>query len=404
MAPQAPAPTPAPAFHRAVKYEQKLRLALCGPTGSGKTYTALLLAQELAQDGRVALIDTEHQSASLYADLFDFDTLQLTTFAPKAYITAIRQAAEAGYAALIIDSLSHAWMGKDGALDQVDRAGARMGGNKFAAWRDVTPQHNNLVDAMLSAPMHVIATMRSKMEYILEPVVKEGREVLVPKKVGMAPVQRDGVEYEFTLVGEMDINHTLVITKSRIGGLADQVIHKPDAEVAKAIMQWLHGAPEPAPEPAPSVPPAGTPPVPSTNGIVAMPQAAFWAEQGKRGLKGDKQKLAYRYLGIPDDTEHPLTEHWLKPAQEWGLTRDEAYGIAHRLIGEVLAEATLQKNSGEAKPVAAALAVVQPRARLRAEAERKGVREASAASASSAANGQAPLPVEDLEPSRPKGT
>lgn len=245
-------------FKPAVKYAQRLRLALCGPTGSGKTYTALVIAQELAgPDGLVGVIDTEHGSASLYSDEFTFQTLELTSFEPKKYVSAIREAEAAGITVLIIDSLSHAWMGVGGALDQVDKAGARMGGNKFAAWRDVTPQHNELVDAILSAKMHIICTMRSKMEYILEEKVKDGRTTVVPRKVGMAPIQRDGVEYEFTLVGEMDINHSLVITKTRINALDGVVVSKPDKDIAVTILGWLHG--ETRPEPAATAPEAATP-------------------------------------------------------------------------------------------------------------------------------------------------
>lgn len=375
-------------FKRAIKYEQKLRLALCGPTGSGKTFTALVIAQELTgPEGRVGVIDTEHGSASLYSDEFSFDTLELTSFAPKKYIDAIREAATAGIKVLIIDSLSHAWMGVDGALDQVDKAGARMGGNKFAAWRDVTPQHNALVDAILSAPMHIICTMRSKMEYILEEKVKDGRTTVVPRKVGMAPIQRDGMEYEFTLVGEMDINHSLVVTKTRINALDGLVVSKPDKDIAVTILGWLHGETRPEPEapaaaeatPAPATtngakpaPRKGAPtaadipteraegtPTPPNADPEATARAAFWANQGKRKLNRENGQV-YRYLGIPTDGEHPLTAHWLEPCDAAGLSRPEAYKLADTCIGDVLKEANKAKDDGESSPLATALSVVQP--------------------------------------------
>lgn len=242
-------------FAPAVKHERKLRLALCGPTGSGKTYSALAIGKAIAGEGAVALIDTEHKSSSLYADEFAFDKLDLASFDPRRYIEAIEAAAKGGYAVLIIDSLSHAWSGIDGALEMVDNAARRQKGNSYVAWRDVTPLHNQLVEAIVRAPMHVIVTMRSKMAYILEEQTRDGRTTQVPKKVGMEPIQRAGVEYEFDVVGDMDLNNTLVISKSRLKVLAGQVVNKPGRKVGEQIVEALSGEappPEPDPEPAPS--------------------------------------------------------------------------------------------------------------------------------------------------------
>src|SRR5690606_13915360 len=134
-----------------------------------KTYTALQLAKGLAgPNDRIAVIDTENNSAALYADEFEFDVLNLDTFSPEVYIQAIRAAEAAGYDVLIIDSLSHAWMGKEGALEQVDKAARRYQGNTYAAWRDVTPMHNALVEAMVRCKCHLIVTMRAKTEYVVE--------------------------------------------------------------------------------------------------------------------------------------------------------------------------------------------------------------------------------------------
>jgi hypothetical protein len=220
-------------FQRATKRQAKLRLALDGPSGSGKTYSALAIASALSE--RIALIDTEHGSASKYAgDPFDFDTLMLESFEPRTYVQAIQAAEAAGYQVLIIDSLSHAWSGKGGALEQVDaRAGTK--GNKFSAWRDVTPMHNELVDAMLGAGMHVIATMRTKTEYAVE----EDRGKVSIRKLGLAPVQRDGIEYEFDVVGDLDLAHNLHVTKTRCRRLDDAIICEPGAQLAKALGDWL---------------------------------------------------------------------------------------------------------------------------------------------------------------------
>ena len=234
-------------FTKAEKTQSRARIALCGPSGSGKTYTALLLAKGLGD--RVALIDTERGSASKYAgDVADFDKLELESFSPELYVEAIRAADNAGYDVIVIDSLSHAWSGKGGALELVDAAAARGKGNSFAAWRGVTPMQQAMVDAMLQAKAHVIATMRTKTEYVLEegPGGKK-----VPRKIGMAPIQRDGIEYEFDVVGDLDHDHRLVITKSRCSALSDAVITKPGADVARTIREWLSTGAAPAAKESP---------------------------------------------------------------------------------------------------------------------------------------------------------
>ena len=176
-------------FRKAVKRDAKLRLGLCGPSGCGKTFTLLKLATELGRP--VAFIDTERGSARKYADLFEFDVLELASFDPLNLIKLIDQASAAGYAVLCIDSLSHFWMGKDGELDRVDRI-SKAAGNSFAGWKQITPVHNALIDKLISAPMHILASMRSKTDWVLERDEKTGKTV--PRKVGLAPVMRDGIE------------------------------------------------------------------------------------------------------------------------------------------------------------------------------------------------------------------
>lgn len=224
-------------FKRATKTQSRLRMALMGPSGSGKTYTALGIATALAP-GRVAVIDTEHGSASKYGDVFSFDVLELTDYHPKQYIEAIRAAAEAGsYDVLVIDSLSHAWNGVGGVLEIVDKAAARSDSkNTFAAWRDATPLHNQLVEALLATPLHLLVTMRSKTEYVLE---RDERGKMSPRKVGLAPIQRDGMEYEFDVVAEMDMQNTLTVTKTRIGALNGKVVPYPGEALAKTLRAWL---------------------------------------------------------------------------------------------------------------------------------------------------------------------
>src|SRR5215470_44613 len=211
-------------FSRAIKRHAKLRLAIAGIAGSGKTYTSLTLATALAQGKPIALIDTEHGSASKYADDFQFDVLELSNFDPRNYINAIHEAERSGYAVLIIDSLSHAWNGTGGALELVETVARKVAAqrrketiNSFNAWSDVTPLQNKLIDTMLASPLHIIATMRSKTEYIVE---KDSDGKSVPRKVGMAPIQRADVEYEFDIYADMDAGNSMIIQKSRCSVLS----------------------------------------------------------------------------------------------------------------------------------------------------------------------------------------
>ena len=209
-------------------------MALNGPAGSGKTYTALAVATAL---GKTAVIDTERGSASKYADLFEFDVLELDSFEPEKYTAAIKAATDAGYEVVVIDSLSHAWAGKGGILESVDnRAKGDRSGNSFGAWRYETPRQNALIDSVLGAGVHIIATMRSKTEYVQQVGANGKTEI---KKMGLAPVQRDGVEYEFDVVGDLDDSNTLRIGKSRCIELAGQVIEKPGAALAATLAAWL---------------------------------------------------------------------------------------------------------------------------------------------------------------------
>jgi hypothetical protein len=231
-------------FKKATKLESRLRLAFVGPAGSGKTYSALSVATGLG--GRIAVIDTERGSASKYADLFEFDVLELESFAPTMFVQAIKAAESAGYDIIIIDSLSHAWIGRDGALEQVDNHARKdRGGNSFAAWRHITPKHNEMVDAIIGARAHVIATMRAKTEWVVE---KDKNGKSVPRKIGLAPVQRDGLEFEFDLVGDLDIENCWTVTKTRCPAFTGKLIERPGVQVAEVLKEWLRGAPRPVEE------------------------------------------------------------------------------------------------------------------------------------------------------------
>lgn len=239
-------------FQKAIKRDAKLRLALSGPAGSGKTYTLLTLAKYLG--GPIAYVDTEHGSASKYAHTdtcggegkcqdpshFEFDVIEPTSFDPREMVSFIDAAVEGGYRVICGDSLSHYWMGPGGELDLVDAKAKTERGNSFAAWKTVTPYHNALVDKMISAPIHVLMAMRTKTEWVVE---KDEKGKSVPRKIGMAPVMRDGIEFEFDVCGDLDQDNNLSITKSRCSALQGKVINRPGKAMAETLTEWLAGAP-----------------------------------------------------------------------------------------------------------------------------------------------------------------
>lgn len=237
-------------FQKAVRRKRKLRLALIGPTGAGKTYTALSLAAGLGR--RVAVVCTEFGSASLYSNRFDFDVVDLDDYAAANFIECVVDAGKSGYDVLVIDSLSHAWAGKNGILEFVDRAAKRNQGNSFSGWRDATPLHNRLVEAVLACPCHVIVTLRSKMDYVVEKDERTGKQV--PRKVGLQPVQRDGLEYEFDLVCDVDLDHNLIVGKTRFEELDGLVVNRPGPDVGAKVLALLDAGVA-APSPFAAVPP-----------------------------------------------------------------------------------------------------------------------------------------------------
>ena len=223
-------------IHRATKRRAKLRLGMSGPAGSGKTYSALLIAGGLG--GRIGMIDTEHGSGDLYADLLPegYDVLQLTPpYTPARYVEAIHALEDAGVQTIIVDSLTHAWTGEGGSLDRQGKI-ADKSGNSWQAWRQVTPEHNALVEALLQSKCHIIATMRAKTEYVQEKDERTGRQTV--RKIGLAPIMRDGIEYEFTTFLELDLHHMAFAGKDRTR-LFDGSIFKPDMETGRQLLSWL---------------------------------------------------------------------------------------------------------------------------------------------------------------------
>ena len=227
------------AFRKAERKQAKLRLAITGPAGSGKTYSALLIAFGIG--GRIAMIDTENGSGDLYANLGEYDICSLSApYDVRRYIQLIHEAEQAGYGTIIIDSLSHAWSGEGGLLDLQNKvAASSKSGNSYTAWRQVTPLHNRLIDAILGSSCHIIATMRSKTEYLQTENERGYKEI---RKVGLAPVQREGMDYEFGTVFDLTTNHTATVSKDRTG-LFDGSVFTITRDTGKTLLQWLENAP-----------------------------------------------------------------------------------------------------------------------------------------------------------------
>lgn len=230
-------------FAKAERKKAKLRLGICGTSGSGKTYSALLIAKGLGN--KIAVVDTENHSAELYAGkdgMPDYDVCILSPpYETEKYVQAITEAERAGYDVIILDSISHAWAGEGGLLDQQGRIADSGRGNSYTAWRNVTPKHNKFIEKMLSCNMHLIATMRSKTEYALITNDKGKQE---PKKMGMAPIQREGMDYEFTVVFDMDPGHNAVTSKDRTS-LFDCKVFTPTTKTGEDLKGWLESGIEP---------------------------------------------------------------------------------------------------------------------------------------------------------------
>ena len=321
-------------FQPAVKTESKLRMAIAGPSGSGKTYTALSVAAALVPGGKVAVIDTEHGSAAKYADLFAFDVAAAAPpYHPDGLVKLVTFAAANGYDVIIVDSTSHYWSGAGGILDIKEDIERKMRNpNSYTSWKDVTPIHQRMVDTLVGVNAHVIVTMRSKQDYVL--VEKNGKQV--PQKVGMAPVQRDGFEYEFDVMLDMDIKNVGHVSKTRCPALTDADFVKPGADLAAILREWLTGAaPEQAARPVVFTPapvnPAAQPatatvtnddgPLPDDEQAIYDASAAEFVGAATEYLRTDVDTLkahlkALGYSGVPGVPEKRLAAYRaLKAAQ-----------------------------------------------------------------------------------------
>jgi len=221
-------------LRKAERKQARMRMSLQGPSGSGKTYGALKIAFGLCGDwSKICVIDSESTSSDLYAHLGHFNVLGIgVPFSPEMYIEAIELAEKAGMEVIILDSISHEWEGEGGIL----QIHSNMPGNSFTNWNKVTPRHNAFVQKMLQSKAHIIATIRTKMDYVLNE--KNGKQV--PEKVGLKGVTRDGMDYEFTLVLDLDIKHNATASKDRTGVFMDKPAFVISEETGQTITSWCN--------------------------------------------------------------------------------------------------------------------------------------------------------------------
>jgi len=292
---------------RAVRSKQKARIAGVGVAGSGKTMSFLRMACTMArlEEGRALCIDSEAGKSRMYGqaevmdELLDFDCIVLQEFAPLQYVAALEYAAKLGYKAVVVDSLSHAWMGKGGALEMVDEIAmrSRSGSDSRTGWRTVSPQHNQLVDALVRAPYHLLVTMRAKTEYVTE---KDDRGRTFQKKIGLQPVQREGLEFEFDVCGDFDLDtNTFMIGKTRLPFLKGKTFVKPGRELAEQIHGWL-SSPDAAKSTAKAAPAPEAPPVVEKAEPVtarAEAHAAFIAMVGAASNVEEYTHCSQEYVG-----------------------------------------------------------------------------------------------------------
>lgn len=260
------------AFQKADKRQGRLRIALTAPSGGGKTFSGLLIATGIIEAMKkagldtgkgIAVIDTENGSALDYADKFEFDHLKIDPpYTTPKYITAMQEAYDGGYAVLFVDSLSHAWAGEGGLLQKKEALDTR-GGNSFTNWAGITKEHEQLKAVILSNKIHLICAMRSKQDYVIE---QNDKGKSAPRKVGLAPVQREGMEYEFTVVFDLGMDHSAHVSKDRTA-MFDGEIFKPTKKTGAQLLDWRMSGkaeePEPAPAAAAAPAPAAAKPAPT---------------------------------------------------------------------------------------------------------------------------------------------
>ena len=222
-------------LQKASRKKAKIKLELQGPSGSGKTMGALLTAYGICGDwSKIAVVDTENHSADLYAHIGAYNVLSLSApFTPEKYIQALEVCEKAGMEVIIIDSVTHEW-------ENLLEYHSSLQGNSFTNWNKITPRHNDFVQKILQSPCHIISTVRTKQDYVLQE--KNGK--MIPEKVGLKSVQRDGHVYEMTLVFDKVINNHATSSKDRTGLFFGKPEFKLSVETGKLIKDWCNSGEE----------------------------------------------------------------------------------------------------------------------------------------------------------------
>jgi hypothetical protein len=209
-------------------------MSLQGPSGSGKTYSSLLLGYGLTKDwSKIAVIDSENHSSELYSDLGSYNVLNLTSYSPENYIQAIEACGQAGMQVIIIDSISHEW-------EYILEAHASLPGNSFTNWQKIGLRHKAFIQSILSSKAHIIATTRTKQEYVLNSL--NGK--MFPEKVGLKAIQREGLDYEFTLVFDLNMKNSATASKDRTGLFFGKPEQRLTIDVGKSIYNWCNSGSE----------------------------------------------------------------------------------------------------------------------------------------------------------------
>lgn len=234
-------------IRKAVRERVWLKIVGMGPAGSGKTYGMIGVALGIASTpGKVLVVDTENGSASYYADKFSFDVVDLhAPFTSQKYMDVLQEAVRLGYEVIVFDSLSHEWAAAGGVLDKKGDLD-RMKGEKWGNWQDAKKPHSIFKEAWLQAPIHVLATMRSKMEYVLE-LNEKGKQV--PRKVGLAPIQDGDSEYEFGVAFEIDRDSHLATASKDRTGLFDGRSFILNEAIGRELLAWRNTGATAAPTP-----------------------------------------------------------------------------------------------------------------------------------------------------------
>ncbi len=325
-------------FKPAERVESRLNFGLAGPSGSGKTVAALRMAYGLTGDwGKVFCIDTEHGSASLYQGDERWTIGQFMHFnldkpySPERYIKVIEAAVRAGAEVIIIDQISHAWSGSGGVLDIKEKAERSGKYNSYTAWSVATPEHNRLFETILTSPVHMICTMRSKTEYAFDPTAKGRNKV---KKLGLAPVQRNDTEYEWTVLLDLDRDtHKAAVSKTRSPVVIDGEEYEVDEELGRGFLKYLQSA-------------AGYKPIGGNTDYVAPQTAESRASAAAAAAAGKEARPKVAPAAPKEETstsspEQPKSE--IPPVQQGGTqTPPEAEAPATETTPDPTEEATIE--------------------------------------------------------------